>query len=477
MLAYMKAAPTTYVLHYQRRRAASAKGPGSPSSTAADVHHRRRAAGQQRTCRSSSTRSPPTSRRSRPGAAHLPRGRSAALAALLDFSVAPERQLPARTIPRSSPERLVERAQILRPCRGPAAHAARGAGQHRRDRRARCSPRLRAAEAVTMLGRRDPRPVDPRRSGRRRRWRGRSRPRRARRCSGEADEAIYARRNAAVEQERRIKESELNTEIAVEEKQRADPRDPDGRRHRGRGAARRAHRARKARTSARTPTPGPMRSRATLEPLARRRLADAHGASAPAAAIRKLDDRDGLPRAGGERGEDRRAQHDARPARASLHRADAVRTVAARPMFEKIVVVTRKTRLEELVERFNTRGQAQVLHRARRRRLRGLRARGRRLPARARRAAHASSTSACRVQLIDRALVPTFLFAPSDLVVDGRPGRPGRQHREVRRRRSRSSASTPIPSASTACCCPSRRPRRAAAVRGVLDGTRDASAR
>jgi hypothetical protein len=36
----------------------------------------------------------------------------------------------------------------------------------------------------------------------------------------ESDEAIYARRNNAVEQERRIKESELNTEIAVEEKQR-----------------------------------------------------------------------------------------------------------------------------------------------------------------------------------------------------------------------------------------------------------------
>jgi regulator of protease activity HflC (stomatin/prohibitin superfamily) len=35
-----------------------------------------------------------------------------------------------------------------------------------------------------------------------------------------SDEAIYARRNAAVEQERRIKENELNTEIAVEEKQR-----------------------------------------------------------------------------------------------------------------------------------------------------------------------------------------------------------------------------------------------------------------
>ena len=36
----------------------------------------------------------------------------------------------------------------------------------------------------------------------------------------EADEAIYLRRNAAVEQERKIKENELNTEIAVEEKKR-----------------------------------------------------------------------------------------------------------------------------------------------------------------------------------------------------------------------------------------------------------------
>ena len=36
----------------------------------------------------------------------------------------------------------------------------------------------------------------------------------------EADEALYARRNAAVEQERAIKENELNTEIAVENKKR-----------------------------------------------------------------------------------------------------------------------------------------------------------------------------------------------------------------------------------------------------------------
>ena len=39
-------------------------------------------------------------------------------------------------------------------------------------------------------------------------------------CCATADEAIYARRNAAVEQERRIKESELETEIAVQQKQR-----------------------------------------------------------------------------------------------------------------------------------------------------------------------------------------------------------------------------------------------------------------
>jgi hypothetical protein len=36
----------------------------------------------------------------------------------------------------------------------------------------------------------------------------------------EADEAVYSRRNSAVEQERSIKENELNTEIAVENKKR-----------------------------------------------------------------------------------------------------------------------------------------------------------------------------------------------------------------------------------------------------------------
>ncbi len=52
-----------------------------------------------------------------------------------------------------------------------------------------------------------------------------------------SDEAIYARRNAAVEQERRIKESELRTEIALEEQRSAlmnervanDRKEADGR--------------------------------------------------------------------------------------------------------------------------------------------------------------------------------------------------------------------------------------------------------
>src|SRR5207249_11450720 len=36
----------------------------------------------------------------------------------------------------------------------------------------------------------------------------------------EADDAIYNRRNNAVEQERKIRENELNTEVAVQTKQR-----------------------------------------------------------------------------------------------------------------------------------------------------------------------------------------------------------------------------------------------------------------
>ena len=81
-----------------------------------------------------------------------------------------------------------------------------------------------------------------------------------------------------------------------------------------------------------------------------------------------------------------------------------------RTMFDKLVVVTRKTRLEELVERFNTRAQAQFYiehaggdfadyeqeHDAYHRALDGC--------------ARATRSSACPRQLLDRGLVPTYSF-------------------------------------------------------------------
>jgi len=84
--------------------------------------------------------------------------------------------------------------------------------------------------------------------------------------------------------------------------------------------------------------------------------------------------------------------------------------------FDKIILVTRRTRLTELVERFNSRAQAKFcIERAGgdfgdcereddayRRALDRLRPRLARL---------------LKVQAVDRALVPTMLFAPSDLVV------------------------------------------------------------
>jgi NAD kinase len=84
--------------------------------------------------------------------------------------------------------------------------------------------------------------------------------------------------------------------------------------------------------------------------------------------------------------------------------------------FEKIVLVVRKTRLEELVERFGTRGQAKFYLEqsggdfgayveeddAQRRSLDDLRR---------------SLELGLKLQQVDRALVPNFVFAPSDLIV------------------------------------------------------------
>ena len=85
-------------------------------------------------------------------------------------------------------------------------------------------------------------------------------------------------------------------------------------------------------------------------------------------------------------------------------------------MFEKIVVVTRKTRLEGLVERYNTAAQARFcIERAG-----GDFSDYEREDAAYRRALEVLRRSlrlGLRIQFVDRSLVPTFLFAGSDLVV------------------------------------------------------------
>lgn len=85
-------------------------------------------------------------------------------------------------------------------------------------------------------------------------------------------------------------------------------------------------------------------------------------------------------------------------------------------VFEKIILVTRKTRLDELVERFNTRAQAEFYiehaggdfsayvaeHDAYQRSL-GL--------------VRRSIETGLKIQVMDRALVPTYVFSKSDLII------------------------------------------------------------
>lgn len=139
------------------------------------------------------------------------------LASLLDFSVDNRRTYYSED-PRKLPERLIHTLQSL----------TRAITQRLVLKEALVSSdsivaevlaKLRASEAVSALGVEilslsilaiQPTPET-----------GRALEAEAREAlQGRADEAIYARRNAAVEQERLIKESELNTEIAVEEKKR-----------------------------------------------------------------------------------------------------------------------------------------------------------------------------------------------------------------------------------------------------------------
>jgi NAD kinase len=85
-------------------------------------------------------------------------------------------------------------------------------------------------------------------------------------------------------------------------------------------------------------------------------------------------------------------------------------------MYEKIVLVTRKTRLQQLVERFNSRGQAKfyIEHAGGDF---GDYLREDDAYVRALEVLHRGLDLGVKVQAIERHLVPTFLFAPTDLVV------------------------------------------------------------
>jgi regulator of protease activity HflC (stomatin/prohibitin superfamily) len=217
MLGYMKASPTTYLLHYSGGRLRR-EGPGLaffywvPRSTlvavplaSADLpfaFQEVTADFQQVTVQGRLTY-------------RIARARE--LAALLDYSITPRGGYRSDD-PEKLPERLVQATQTL----------ARGVLERLSLRQAlgsveRLTATVRAglggADSVVGLGVQvldlaiaSVRPT----------------PEMARALEAEAreglqresDEAIYTRRNAAVEQERRIKENELNTEIAVQAKQR-----------------------------------------------------------------------------------------------------------------------------------------------------------------------------------------------------------------------------------------------------------------
>ncbi len=216
-IRFMKAAPTTYVLHYaggQLKR----EGPGlsffywGPASTIAavplasvDVPF----AFEEKTSdfQSVTVQGQLAYRVADPRRA----------AGVLDFSLGPDGQYRSED-PARMDERLVRAAQVL--ARGviekmPLRQALAGADDLAKD----LLPALKEDPTIALMGLeilalavQSVRPT----------------PEMARALEAaarealqrESDEAIYERRNAAVEQERRIKENELNTEVAVEEKKR-----------------------------------------------------------------------------------------------------------------------------------------------------------------------------------------------------------------------------------------------------------------
>jgi len=217
MLAYMKASPTTYLLHYRggrlrREGAGLAFWYWQPASTIVAVPVASRDVPfvfnevtsdfQAVTIQGQLTYRVAEPRR---------------LAELLDFSLRPSGAYVSDD-PEKVPERLVQTAQIL--ARGVVqTHTLREVLVDAEPLVSTVLPLLRESDVVRMLGLEilgltvlalKPTPEI-----------ARALEAEAREAlQRESDEAIYARRNAAVEQERRIRESELNTEIAVQEKQR-----------------------------------------------------------------------------------------------------------------------------------------------------------------------------------------------------------------------------------------------------------------
>lgn len=216
-LRFMKAPPTTYVLHFQNGRVAR-EGAGlsfffySPTSTIVTVPLESADAAfafQEATAdfQAVTIQGQLTYRVIDPKK----------LAAMLDFSVLPNGVFRSEEY-RKLPERLVHTLQTMMRAETQTM-TLREALTGGASLTARVSEGLKSSEAVQQLG------VEIVNLSL---LSLRPNPEMARALEAEAreelqrrsDEAICARRNNAVEQERRIKESELNTEIAVEEKKR-----------------------------------------------------------------------------------------------------------------------------------------------------------------------------------------------------------------------------------------------------------------
>lgn len=218
MLRFMKASPTTYVLHFRNGRIVR-EGPGrsfvywAPTSTivaaplgSADAPF----AFQEATAdfQAVAIQGQVTYRVADPKR----------LAALLDLSVLPTGRYRTDDY-QKLPERLVHATQMLTRAETQAL-TLREALTSSAAIGERVLTRLRVADAVVALGvevlglailavRPTPESAKALEAEAREALQRRS------------DEAIYARRNAAVEQERRIKESELRTEIALERERAA----------------------------------------------------------------------------------------------------------------------------------------------------------------------------------------------------------------------------------------------------------------